>query len=102
MASESAFLGTRSVYINSLPLMCYLKLEQDHGILKHFTSSEGVVDHVKELVSQNGLKQQAMERSAVMKKDFIDPTKFLVWFIENYPESHRIIRDQPDYQLKFK
>ena len=38
MASESAFLGTPAVYINSLPLMCYLKLEQDFGLLKHFSS----------------------------------------------------------------
>ncbi len=24
MASESAFLGTKAIYVNSLPLMCYL------------------------------------------------------------------------------
>jgi len=102
MASESAFLGTASVYINSLPLMCYLKLEQDAGILRHFTSSAGVVDHVKELLLTPDLKKLAKERSLAMKKDFIDPTKFLTWFIESYPESHKLMNADPKYQNRFK
>lgn len=102
MASESAFLGTASVYINSLPLMCYLKLEQDAGILKHFTSSAGVVDYVQSLVEVKDLKKRSLERSAEMKKDFIDPTKFLTWFVEAYPESHKIMKEDPNYQMRFK
>jgi hypothetical protein len=37
-----------------------------------------------------------------MLKEKIDVTAFLVWFIENYPESVRIMREDPDYQEKFK
>ena len=102
MASESAFLGTPAVYINSLPLMCYLKLEQDAGLLKHFETSEGVYDYVKELISQDGLKSKSKERSEAMKSGFIDPTKFLIWFIENYPKSHQVMSENPDYQNQFK
>jgi hypothetical protein len=32
----------------------------------------------------------------------IDVTAFLVWFIENYPESAQIMKKDPDYQLRFK
>jgi predicted glycosyltransferase len=58
MASESAFLGTPAVYINSLPLMCYLKLEQEAGILKHFPSSLGVVEYVEQIIQDDELKKK--------------------------------------------
>lgn len=101
MASESAFLGTASVYINSLPLMCYLKLEQEEGLIKHFNSSEGVVEYVKKLLEEPNLKVNSKERSENMKKNFIDPTKFLVWFIEEYPKSIQIMNENPEFQNKF-
>jgi len=31
----------------------------------------------------------------------IDPTKFLVWLIENYPKSKSILKENPNYQYKF-
>lgn len=102
MASESAILGTFAVYINSLPLMCYLKLEQDHNLLKHFSSTEGVVEYVKDLIHSKDLKEEALKNRDLMIKDFIDPTAFLVWFIENYPESANIMKENPDYQYRFK
>ena len=52
MASESALLGTKAVYINSLPLMGYLNLEQESGLLKHFDSSEGVTDYLVDVVQR--------------------------------------------------
>jgi hypothetical protein len=37
-----------------------------------------------------------------MKERFIDPTAFLTWFIEKYPESSKIMKENPDYQFNFK
>ncbi len=102
MASESSFLGTPSVYVNSLPLMCYLKLEEKFNILKHFCSSDGVLEYVKRLVVQDNLKKEIQKKSAEMIKDFIDPTAFLIWFIENYPDSVVIMRQTPNFQDRFK
>ena len=36
-----------------------------------------------------------------MLKEKIDVTAFMVWFIENYPESAKIMKENPDYQLRF-
>lgn len=102
MAAECAYLGTPAVYINSLPLMCYLKLEQENGILKHFSSSEGVLEYVEALIEDENLKSNTIERSNQMKQSFIDPTAFLVWFIENYPSSTKIMKENPVYQYNFK
>lgn len=101
MASESSFLGTPAVYVNSLPLMCYLKLEQDAGILKHFKTSEGIVEYVGNLIDQKDLKKSAIEKAKLMRKDFIDPTKFLVWFIEEFPKSLKDFQENPSIQNKF-
>ena len=102
MASESALLGTSAVYINSLPLMGYLKLEQDSGLLKHFESSEGVVKYVSELIKDPNLKSIAKKKTEAMQKHFINPTKFLIWFIENFPKSKTIMKKNSEYQNKFK
>jgi len=101
MASESTLLGTKAIYINSLPLMCYLKLEQDSGLLKHFDSSEGVVDYVSEIISDDNFKSSMVEKSVKMQKDFIDPTAFLCWFIENYPNSVSELKKDANYMEKF-
>ena len=37
-----------------------------------------------------------------MLSDKIDVTAFMVWFVENYPDSVKIMKDNPDYQLRFK
>jgi uncharacterized protein len=37
-----------------------------------------------------------------MLADKINVTPFLAWFIENYPASERVMRTDPDYQLRFR
>ena len=37
-----------------------------------------------------------------MLNDKIDVTAFMVWFVENYPESEKTIKKNPDYQYRFK
>ena len=37
-----------------------------------------------------------------MLSEKIDVTTFMVWFIENYPGSVKTMKDDPDYQLRFK
>ena len=48
------------------------------------------------------LKEKWQEKRDLMLKDKIDVSQFFVWFIENYPESARIMRENPDYQYRFK
>ena len=37
-----------------------------------------------------------------MLADKIDITSFMVWFIENYPNSSDIMKKNPEYQYNFK
>jgi len=114
MASECVCLGTPAIYINSLPLMGYLKEEQERGLLYHFNSSEGVFEKALELLNDPDLKQIHEQRCQNMLAEKIDVTAFFVWFIENYPESVEIMKKNPieiekqfhgaspEYQERFK
>ena len=102
MASESCMLGTYSVYVNSSPITCNIKIQQEAGIAKYFNSSIGVLEYVTELIKDEDLKSKTKKKSIEMQKNFINPTYFLVWFIENYQESSSIMKNDPKYQYRFK
>jgi len=57
---------------------------------------------IEELLSMRNLKQEWQKRRQKMLADKIDVTAFLVWFVENYPESVNIMKKNPDYQYRFK
>ena len=42
------------------------------------------------------------ERVSFQESDEIDVTAFMVWFVENYPKSVQVMKNNPDYQYKFK
>ena len=96
MASEAACLNTPVIYTNPLPLMGYLREQQGFGLLHHLTDFNDIVTCIeKESYLQNRRYDEYMSSK-------INPTKFFVWFIENYPESEKIIIENPDYQYNFK
>jgi len=37
-----------------------------------------------------------------MLSEKIDPTAFLIWFMENYPGSVKIVKNNPEFQSRFK
>ncbi len=46
--------------------------------------------------------EQFQLRRQKMLLEKIDVTAFLVWFVENYPESAKIMKENPDYQWRFR
>ena len=102
MASEAAILGVPVVYVNNLPLMGYLEEQEKAGLLFHLLSQEAILSKVNEILSVSDFKKDFEKRSQKMGEDKIDVTSFLVWFVDNYPESIRVMNYNPDYQEKFK
>lgn len=96
-ASESACLGVPAVYVNSLNAGTLNELFTS-SLLYSFRNSRGVLEKVMELLTTPEIKKT---QSVKAKKHFstkIDPTAFLVWFVEGYPESHKILKRNPDFQ----
>jgi len=101
MASECAMLGIPAIYVNSLDAGT-LREQEKRGLLIGFRNSNGVIEKLEELLDNDSLHEEMKEKQTKMLEEMIDPTKMLVWFVENYPESVKIMKENPEYQMRFK
>ena len=103
MASECAMLGTPAIYVNSLSAGT-LEEQEEYGLIFGFRNSNGVLEKATELLNNRNLNLNKtwQERRYKMLSEKIDVTPFMIWFIENYPNSVKIMKKNPDYQLRFK
>ncbi len=101
MASEAGVLGTPSLYVNSLR-RAYNEDQEKYGLVYNFQNGDGVIKKVEEILKIPGYKKEWQKRRNKLLADKINVTSFLVWFIENYPQSVKIMKENPDYQYRFK
>lgn len=101
MATEAAVLGTPSIYVNSLDAGVFQD-EIKYELLYSFRNSDNIIGKIETLLAEPNLKEIHQKRKEKMLTDKIDFTSFLVWFVENYPESKEIMKKDPDYQYNFK
>lgn len=101
MASEAGVLGTPSIYVNSIE-RCYNEDQEKYGLVFNFRNFNGVIEKIDALLKTQNLNKEFQSRRNNMLKDKINVAAFMVWFIENYPQSAQIMHENPDYQLRFK
>jgi len=106
MAAEAGVLGVPFVrfndFVGRIGYLCELedKYQLGYGIK---TSEEAkLYEVVRNLVEMKDRERIFQQRRQKMLSGKIDYAKFLTWFIENYPESARIMRENPDFQNKFR
>lgn len=106
MAEEAAMLGIPSIFLLNNSTLYTAHLENDYQLMFNYSESEKdqkqAINKGVEILSMPGLKAEWGKKRDKMLSDRIDVTAFMVWFIEKYPESAAIMRDNPDYQLRFK
>jgi hypothetical protein len=94
MTSESAILGTPSLKCNTFAGNLSVPNELEHKYKLCFSFQpedfDKMILKIKQLISTPNLKQEFQQRRLKMLADKIDVTAFMVWFIENYPESAKI------------
>jgi predicted glycosyltransferase len=100
MASESACLGTPAIYINSLEVG-YCTEQEKFGLVYNFRQVDGAIAKAEELLQDASLLQKSQECRERMLQEKIDVSAFLLWFVENYPESVSIMKNDPDYDRRF-
>lgn len=106
MTAEAAVLGTPALRFNDfVGKLGYLEeLEHKYGLTYGIKTSEPdkLYQKIEELLNTPNLKQEWQNRRRQMLSEKIDVTAFMVWFVENYPESAQIMKANPDYQYNFK
>lgn len=108
MAVEAAMLGVPSLRFNDFVgpkrIGVLVELEEKYKLTYGISSKQPEVlyDKVKEILALPNIREEWQERRQKMLADKIDVTAFFTWFIENYPESKKIMKENPDYQYNFK
>lgn len=106
MTSEAAVLGTPAIRCNTFVGRIHYLEEEEHKYNLTYgfrpEHSEDMFRKIEELLSMPDLKAEWQRRRQKMLSEKIDYSKFLTWFIENYPKSRDIMIQNPDYQWNFK
>lgn len=106
MTSEAAILGTPAVKCNSFASRLSIpnELEKKYGLCYSFLPSDFnlMINKIQKLLSMPNIEAEWKKRRQKMLSEKIDVTAFLVWFVENYPDSVRIMKENPDYQWYFR
>ena len=106
MAAEAGVLGTPFVRLNDFSgRLAYLNEIEDKYRLGYSHKSkdiEGFFQSVQKWLDEPDRKQLCRERTRQMLADKIDLAKFLVWFIESFPQSRKEMEVNPAYQFNFR
>jgi predicted glycosyltransferase len=106
MSVEASMLGVPSIRFSSFAGRVSVLEELEHtyqltfGV--HPSRPHELFKKLEELLSNIDLNADFQHRRKKMLADKIDVTSFLVWFIENHPESVHTMKENPDYQYKFR
>jgi predicted glycosyltransferase len=107
--TEAACLGTPAIRCNTFACSPqersnFVELEERYGLIKNFNvkDQEKAIDMAFEWVKKENLKNAWVKKRQKLLKDKIDVTAFMTWFIEEYPNSYEIMKNNPNYQRRFK
>ena len=99
ITSESGVLGTPAMYVSSIA-RSYIDDQERYGTVYNCKPGNGVIQDINKVLKEGkGVYKERMEK---LISDKIDVTAFMVWFVENYPQSLTKMKNQPDYHLTFK
>lgn len=101
MASEAAMLGVPTVYVNPLKVG-YIEDAESAGLLFSLRNSNRLMERMEEMLKTPDLKEIHKKRCEEYLNDKIDVTGFVSWLVEEYPESVRELRINPDLTKDFR
>ncbi|MBT3304650.1 DUF354 domain-containing protein [Candidatus Woesearchaeota archaeon] len=91
--SECAMMGTPNILVNSYKSGICDELKQ-RGLLFQILNGDEVIEKALEIIKSDNFRTEFMKRTAQLIEEKIDPTKFFVWLVENYPKSVKILKSQ--------
>jgi uncharacterized protein len=104
MATEGAILGTPTIrcnkFVGAFDMGNFIELENRYKLLFNCSDPKVAIEKSVEWARDNHLKQQFQKRREKLLREKIDVTKFMTWFLENYPSSLEQFRDDPKIQFK--
>ena len=102
--TEAAVLGNPAIRYNSFAgkhdMGNFVELEKKYHLIYSFNDSKKAINKVTRANSETQLKKEWMHKRDHLLADKIDATKFMVSFIEDYPESlSKELETQKDFTV---
>lgn len=97
MTTEAAILGTPAIRCNSFvgnnDMGNFIDLENKYKLIYNFEDKNEAINKAIELIQDPNLEFEWNNKKEYMINDKINVTKFMIWFIENYPSSVKNINN---------
>lgn len=105
MSSEAAILGVPSFRFNDFVGKIGVMDEKDdvYKLSRSYKTTE-FLELLKDLESSlkgDGFSLKIKENQKKMLSEKVDLTQFMIWLLENFPNSINTIKNNPNYQQKF-
>jgi uncharacterized protein len=106
MAAEAGVLGTPFIRVNNfvgrIGFLADLENTYKLGFGIKPAEEETLFSTIKALLNTPDMKDVWKIRRQKMLEDKIDVASFFTWIIDSYPDSIRILKENPDYSDRFK
>jgi len=106
MSVEASMLGVPSIRFSDFAGRISVLEELEHTYELTFGISTDnfaeLIRKLKHLLTIEELNELFSKRKQRMLSDKINVSKFITWFIEEFPNSMQVMRENPDFQYRFK
>ena len=104
MTTEAGILGTPAIRCNSFvgenDMGNFIELEKKYGLIYSYRDPNDALNKALELLKNDNLKKEWQKKREKLLNEKIDVTKFMVEFIENYPQSfYELVQSQNKKQV---
>ena len=101
-ASEAGVLGVPWINIQKTTRGYLIEQEVKYGLGFRTDDIDYAFKTAIDWIKKDNLKEEWKIKQKKLLSEKIDVSSFLIWFIENYPESHKIMINNPEFQNNFK
>ncbi len=101
-ASEAGVLGVPWINIQRTKRGYLIDQEENYGLGLRTDDVDFAFQKAEEFLKNETLKSEWKLKKDKLINDKIDVSAFFTWFIMNYPNSHKIMKENPDFQYEFK
>lgn len=102
MTTEAAILGTPAIRCNHFvgpnDMGNFVDLEKEYGLIFNYSEPDKSINKAMELIQKHDLRTEWDAKREIFLKDKTDITAFMVWFMENWPESAKGMKVNPKIQ----
>jgi len=106
MIAEASILGTPAIRFNDfVGKLGYLEeLEKRYNLSFGYKTNQekDFLNKIEELLSNKDIKENWHNKLNILLEEKIDAAKFFVWLLENYPNSIKIMQENPNHQYNFR